>query len=89
MGIAYAMGVGRDPARTIVQGAGPGRAGGTETGAVAGYRRVLNQAYGGYYELGTRTFVKLIGKPTMCASRPSTAWGRPDLMRFDFKRWPT
>jgi len=82
-GIAYAMESGEILARTIVQALARSRR--TETERVlAGYPHALNQAYGGYYALG-RTFVKLIGKPTLMHFATKHSMGRPALMRFALK----
>ena len=82
-GIAYAMESGEILARTIVQALARSRR--TETERVlAGYPHALSQAYGGYYALG-RTFVKLIGKPTLMRIATKHAMSRPALMRFALK----
>jgi menaquinone-9 beta-reductase len=82
-GIAYAMESGEILARTIVQALARSRR--TETERVlAGYPHALSQAYGGYYALG-RTFVKLIGKPTLMRFATKHSMGRPALMRFALK----
>jgi geranylgeranyl reductase family protein len=82
-GIAYAMESGEILARTIVQALARSRRAETER-VLAGYPHALNQAYGGYYALG-RTFVKLIGKPTLMHIATKHSMGRPALMRFALK----
>jgi len=82
-GIAYAMESGEILARTIVQALARSRRAETER-ALAGYPHALSQAYGGYYALG-RTFVKLIGKPTLMRIATKHSMGRPALMRFALK----
>ena len=82
-GIAYAMESGEILARTIVQALARSRRAETER-VLAGYPHALNQAYGGYYALG-RTFVKLIGKPTLMRIATKHAMTRPALMRFALK----
>ena len=82
-GIAYAMESGEILARTIVQALARSRRAETER-VLAGYPHALNQAYGGYYALG-RTFVKLIGKPTLMRIATKHAMSRPALMRFALK----
>ena len=82
-GIAYAMESGEILARTIVQALARSRRAETER-VLAGYPHALNQAYGGYYALG-RTFVKLIGKPTLMRIATKHSMGRPALMRFALK----
>jgi menaquinone-9 beta-reductase len=82
-GIAYAMESGEILARTIVQALARSRRVETER-VLAGYPHALNQAYGGYYALG-RTFVKLIGKPTLMRIATKHAMSRPALMRFALK----
>jgi menaquinone-9 beta-reductase len=82
-GIAYAMESGEILARTIVQALARSRRAETER-VLAGYPDALSQAYGGYYALG-RTFVKLIGKPTLMRIATKHAMSRPALMRFALK----
>jgi geranylgeranyl reductase family protein len=82
-GIAYAMESGEILARTIVQALARSHRAETER-VLAGYPNALNQAYGGYYALG-RTFVKLIGKPTLMRIATKHSMGRPALMRFALK----
>src|SRR5690348_9203645 len=82
-GIAYAMESGEIAARTIVQALARSRRAETER-VLAGYPEALSQAYGGYYALG-RTFVKLIGKPTLMRIATKHAMSRPALMRFALK----
>ena len=82
-GIAYAMESGEILARTIVQALARSSRAETER-VLAGYPHALNQAYGGYYALG-RTFVKLIGKPTLMRFATKHSMGRPALMRFALK----
>ena len=82
-GIAYAMESGEILARTIVQALARSRRAETER-VLVGYPNALNQAYGGYYALG-RTFVKLIGKPTLMRIATKHSMGRPALMRFALK----
>ena len=82
-GIAYAMESGEILARTIVQALARSRRAETER-VLAGYPHALSQAYGGYYALG-RTFVKLIGKPTLMRFATKHSMGRPALMRFALK----
>jgi geranylgeranyl reductase family protein len=82
-GIAYAMESGEILARTIVQALARSRRAETER-VLAGYPHALTQAYGGYYALG-RTFVKLIGKPTLMRFATRHAMSRPALMRFALK----
>ncbi|MGH3177617.1 MAG: geranylgeranyl reductase family protein [Streptosporangiaceae bacterium] len=82
-GIAYAMESGEILARTIVQALARSRRAETER-VLAGYPHALSQAYGGYYALG-RTFVKLIGKPTLMRIATQHSMGRPALMRFALK----
>jgi len=82
-GIAYAMESGEILARTIVQALARSRRAETER-VLAGYPDALSQAYGGYYALG-RTFVKLIGKPTLMRIATKHAMTRPALMRFALK----
>ena len=82
-GIAYAMESGEILARTIVQALARSRRAETER-VLADYPNALNQAYGGYYALG-RTFVKLIGKPTLMRIATKHSMGRPALMRFALK----
>ena len=82
-GIAYAMESGEILARTIVQALARSRRAETER-VLAGYPDALSQAYGGYYALG-RTFVKLIGKPTLMRIATKHSMGRPALMRFALK----
>ena len=82
-GIAYAMESGEILARTIVQALARSRRAETER-VLADYPHALNQAYGGYYALG-RTFVKLIGKPTLMRIATKHSMGRPALMRFALK----
>jgi len=82
-GIAYAMESGEILARTIVQALARSRRAETER-VLAGYPHALNQAYGSYYALG-RTFVKLIGKPTLMRIATKHSMGRPALMRFALK----
>jgi menaquinone-9 beta-reductase len=82
-GIAYAMESGEILARTIVQALARSRPAETER-VLAGYPHALSQAYGGYYALG-RTFVKLIGQPTLMRFATKHSMGRPALMRFALK----
>ena len=82
-GIAYAMESGEILARTIVQALARSRRAETER-VLAGYPHALSQAYGGYYALG-RTFVKLIGKPTLMRIATKHGMSRPALMRFALK----
>jgi geranylgeranyl reductase family protein len=82
-GIAYAMESGEILARTVVQALARSRRVETER-VLAGYPHALSQAYGGYYALG-RTFVKLIGKPTLMRIATKHSMGRPALMRFALK----
>ena len=82
-GIAYAMESGEILARTIVQALARSRRAETER-VLAGYPHALSQAYGGYYALG-RTFVKLIGKPTLMRFATKHSMSRPALMRFALK----
>jgi geranylgeranyl reductase family protein len=82
-GIAYAMESAEILARTIVQALARSRRAETER-VLAGYPDALGQAYGGYYALG-RTFVKLIGKPTLMRIATKHAMSRPALMRFALK----
>ncbi len=82
-GIAYAMESGEILARAIVQALARSRRAETER-VLAGYPDALSQAYGGYYALG-RTFVKLIGKPTLMRIATKHSMGRPALMRFALK----
>jgi geranylgeranyl reductase family protein len=82
-GIAYAMESGEILARTIVQALARSRRAETER-VLAGYPDALSQAYGGYYALG-RTFVKLIGKPTLMRIATKHSMSRPALMRFALK----
>ena len=82
-GIAYAMESGEILARTIVQALARSRRAETER-VLAGYPHALSQAYGGYYALG-RTFVKLIGKPTLMRIATKHSMSRPALMRFALK----
>ena len=82
-GIAYAMESGEILARTIVQALARSRRAETER-VLAGYPDALGQAYGGYYALG-RSFVKLIGKPTLMRIATKHAMSRPALMRFALK----
>jgi menaquinone-9 beta-reductase len=82
-GIAYAMESGEILARTIVQALARSRQAETER-VLAGYPHALSQAYGGYYALG-RTFVKLIGKPTLMRFATKHSMTRPALMRFALK----
>ena len=82
-GIAYAMESGEILARTIVQALARSRRAETKR-VLAGYPHALSQAYGGYYALG-RTFVKLIGKPTLMRIATKHAMSRPALMRFALK----
>jgi flavin-dependent dehydrogenase len=82
-GIAYAMESAEILARTIVQALARSRRAETER-VLAGYPDALSQAYGGYYALG-RTFVKLIGKPTLMRIATKHAMSRPALMRFALK----
>ena len=82
-GIAYAMESGEILARTIAQALARSRRVETER-VLAGYPHALNQAYGSYYALG-RTFVKLIGKPTLMRIATKHSMGRPALMRFALK----
>ena len=82
-GIAYAMESGEILARTIVQALARSRRAEAER-VLAGYPHALSQAYGGYYALG-RTFVKLIGKPTLMRFATKHAMTRPALMRFAIK----
>ena len=82
-GIAYAMESGEILARTVVQALARSRRAETER-VLAGYPDALSQAYGGYYALG-RTFVKLIGKPTLMRIATKHSMGRPALMRFALK----
>ena len=82
-GIAYAMESGEILARTIVQALARSRRAETER-VLAGYPHALSQAYGGYYALG-RTFVKLIGKPTLMRFATKHSMNRPALMRFALK----
>jgi geranylgeranyl reductase family protein len=82
-GIAYAMESGEILARTVVQALARSRRVETER-VLAGYPHALSQAYGGYYALG-RTFVKLIGKPTLMRVATKHSMGRPALMRFALK----
>jgi len=82
-GIAYAMESGEILARTIVQALARSRRAEAER-VLAGYPHSLSQAYGGYYALG-RTFVKLIGKPTLMRFATKHAMTRPALMRFALK----
>src|SRR5690242_5067293 len=82
-GIAYAMESGEILARTIVQALARSRRAETQR-VLAGYPDALSQAYGGYYALG-RTFVKLIGKPTLMRIATKHAMSRPALMRFALK----
>ena len=82
-GIAYAMESGEILARTIVQALARSRRAETER-VLAGYPEALSQAYGGYYALG-RSFVKLIGKPTLMRIATKHSMSRPALMRFALK----
>jgi geranylgeranyl reductase family protein len=82
-GIAYAMESGEILARTIVQALARSRRAETER-VLASYPHALSQAYGSYYALG-RTFVKLIGKPTLMRIATKHGMSRPALMRFALK----
>jgi geranylgeranyl reductase family protein len=82
-GIAYAMESGEILARTVVQALARGRGAETER-VLAGYPHALSQEYGGYYTLG-RTFVKLIGKPSLMRFATKHGMSRPALMRFALK----
>ena len=61
-GIAYAMESGEIAARVDHPGAGPARRPRAPNECCMVTRRVLKDAYGGYYTLG-RAFVQLIGRP--------------------------
>jgi len=82
-GIAYAMEAGEIAARVIVQALARPTAAGAET-VLRTYPRELKDAYGGYYTLG-RTFVQLIGHPTVMRFATRHGVKRPYVMRFTMK----
>jgi geranylgeranyl reductase family protein len=82
-GIAYAMESGEVLARTIAQALARPRPAETER-VLAGYPRMLRDAYGGYYTLG-RIFVKAIGRPNLMRLATRSGMSRPALMRFALK----
>jgi menaquinone-9 beta-reductase len=82
-GIAYAMESGEVLARTIAQALARARPAETER-VLAGYPRVLADAYGRYYAVG-RTFVKAIGQPRLMRFATKHAMARPALMAFALK----
>ena len=82
-GIAYALEAGRMAAEVITQAL----ARHTEASAervLAGYPRILQDSYGGYYALG-RVFVELIGKPSFMRFATRHSIKRPAVMRFTMK----
>ncbi|HUJ08112.1 MAG TPA: geranylgeranyl reductase family protein [Streptosporangiaceae bacterium] len=82
-GIAYAMESGEIAARSIVQALGRRTAAGTEK-VLEAYPAVLKSEYGGYYTLG-RTFVKLIGNPSLIQFATRHGIKRPAVMRMTMK----
>jgi geranylgeranyl reductase family protein len=82
-GIAYAMEAGEIAARVIVQALARPTAAGTET-VLRSYPRELKDAYGGYYTLG-RTFVQMIGHPSLMRFATRHGVKRPAVMRFTMK----
>jgi menaquinone-9 beta-reductase len=82
-GIAYAMEAGEIAARVIVQALARPTAAGAET-VLRTYPRELKDAYGGYYTLG-RTFVQMIGHPSVMRFATRHGVKRPAVMRFTMK----
>jgi menaquinone-9 beta-reductase len=82
-GIAYAMESGEIAARSIVQALARPTVSGTER-VLQGYPAALKENYGGYYTLG-RTFVKMIGNPSLMKFATRHGIKRPAVMRMTMK----
>jgi menaquinone-9 beta-reductase len=82
-GIGYALEAGEIAARTIVQALARPTAAGAEA-VLHTYPRQLKDAWGGYYTLG-RTFVHLIGHPSVMRFATRHGVKRPYVMRFTMK----
>ncbi len=82
-GIGYALEAGEIAARTIVQALARPTAAGAEA-VLHTYPRQLKDAWGGYYTLG-RTFVHLIGHPSVMRFATRHGVKRPYIMRFTMK----
>jgi menaquinone-9 beta-reductase len=82
-GIAYALESGETAARVITQALARPTAASAER-VLAGYPRILQDSYGGYYTLG-RVFVELIGKPSFMRFATRHGVKRPAVMRLSMK----
>jgi flavin-dependent dehydrogenase len=82
-GIAYAMESGALAAEVIAQALARGRVEERER-TLAGYPKVLQESWGGYYTLG-RLFVKAIGHPQVMRIATQRGLHHTTLMRFVLK----
>ena len=82
-GIAYALESGHTAADVITQALARPTAASAER-ALAGYPKILQDSYGGYYTLG-RVFVELIGKPSFMRFATRHGIKRPAVMRLSMK----
>jgi geranylgeranyl reductase family protein len=82
-GIAYALESGHTAADVITQALARPTAASTER-VLAGYPKILQDSYGGYYTLG-RVFVELIGKPSFMRFATRHGIKRPAVMRLSMK----
>jgi flavin-dependent dehydrogenase len=82
-GIAYALESGEIAARVITQALARPTTDSAEA-VLHGYASALRDAYGGYYTLG-RTFVHLIGKPSVMKFATRHGVKRPWVMRLTMK----
>ena len=82
-GIGYALESGETAARVITQALARPTAASAER-VLAGYPRILQDSYGGYYTLG-RVFVELIGKPSFMRFATRHGVKRPAVMRLTMK----
>jgi geranylgeranyl reductase family protein len=82
-GIAYALESGQAAAGVITQALARPTAASAER-VLAGYPKILQDSYGGYYTLG-RVFVELIGKPSFMRFATRHGIKRPAVMRLSMK----
>jgi len=82
-GIAYALESGQAAADVIIQALARPTAASAER-VLAGYPKILQDSYGGYYTLG-RVFVELIGKPSFMRFATRHGIKRPAVMRLSMK----
>jgi geranylgeranyl reductase family protein len=82
-GIAYALESGHTAADVITQALARPTAASAER-VLAGYPKILQDSYGGYYTLG-RVFVELIGKPSFMRFATRHGIKRPAVMRLSMK----